>query len=252
MTQTSFRIRYENPRLCVPQLDIFEAPSSAVPRWAKSAGPAAVRGTPKPSPKVQRLWHNRRLTPALPILLIIAAVTLTMLVGMVFVLARSLRDVPSGSALVIRSPSAPPKVCFGRTMVIPLVQTAELLDISQKRVLVERRGSTALRCRDNAQVDMRVELIVSVNPTTEDILRVRDRISAASLASASFMQQLFETRFAAALETVAGTIDARVFELEREAVVNEIIKILEPTLDGFRLDSVALTDVHIRPPAQPD
>src|SRR5690606_1662399 len=24
MTQTSFRIRYENPRLCVPQLDIFE------------------------------------------------------------------------------------------------------------------------------------------------------------------------------------------------------------------------------------
>lgn len=175
-----------------------------------------------------------------------------MLVGMVFVLARSLRDVPSGSALVIRSPSAPPKVSFGRTLVIPLIQTAELLDISQKRVLIERRGTAALRCSDNAQVDMRAELIVSVNPTTEDILRVRDRISAASLASPTFMQQLFETRFTAALETVAGTIDARVFELEREAVVNEIIKVLEPTLDGFRLDSVALTDVHIRAPAQLD
>jgi uncharacterized membrane protein YqiK len=188
------------------------------------------------------------MNPVVMALLAVGGSVLLASLVLALVLKRSLREVPSGSALVLHSTSGEPKVRFERTLVIPLVQHAELLDISAKRVVIERRAASGLRCRDGGRVGLQAVFCVRVEATVDSVLAVRKHASAVSLASPTFVHELFASRFTDALETVAAVLDSTEFERERERFKHEVIEVIGSDLGGFVLDSVSLTEITIMPP----
>jgi uncharacterized membrane protein YqiK len=188
------------------------------------------------------------LTTTTIVLLAIGGVFLMSSLVLLFVVKRALREVPSGTALVIRSSSGQPKVRFQRTLVMPILHHAELLDISAKRVVIERSPASGLRCRDGGRVGLHAVFIVRIGATQEDVLAVSQRMSAGSLANPTLVYELFASRFTDALETVAAQLDSSEFERERERFKHEVLGVIGPELGGFVLDDMSLTDVTILPP----
>lgn len=188
-------------------------------------------------------------------LLFIAATSgllLTTLIVTLLILRRAVVAVPSGSALVISSPSAEPKVRFERSVVIPIMHAAELVDITTKRVVLERTNPRGIRCQDGIRVHMRAVFLVRINPTEQDVNQARKRSSAASLASAEYVRELFADSFTQALESVAAKMDFDMLTREQERLKDHLMEVIGRDLDGFVLDDVSVTNIEMVPVSELD
>ena len=119
----------------------------------------------------------------------------------------SRREVPSGMALVVQGRGDRVAVHFGQCHVLPLLETAELLDSSTMPIVLKRRGRSSLRCRDSVRAVATVTFLVGVNATREDVARVRLRANAKTLASAAGREALLGPLFERALDVVAARFD---------------------------------------------
>ena len=172
------------------------------------------------------------------------------LAGLIF--ARSVREVPSGSALIIQSLRGAGEVRFTRSFALALLNSAELLDISTKVIVIERDRGRSLRCRDGLRLTLRATFSVRVNATAEDVLRVRQRLSPASLASADFLRELFGEKFHEALETLAAMLDHDALICEQERAREQVLEIIGKDLDGFCVEDLSLSALELVPLAELD
>ena len=94
------------------------------------------------------------------------------------------RKVEKGTALVVTGlPKT--KVIFNGGIVIPLFNRAELMDISVKRIELDRTGKNGLICKDNMRADIKVAFFVRVNNIEDDVLRVAESIGCDRASSVS-------------------------------------------------------------------
>ena len=59
-----------------------------------------------------------------------------------------------------------------------VVQTYHIVDISVKKLEIQRKGKDGLVCKDNIRADIKVAFFVRVNKTTEDVVRVATTVGA--------------------------------------------------------------------------
>jgi len=85
------------------------------------------------------------------------------------------RKVEQGRALV-RNGMGGTKVSFSGIVVFPVIHRSEVMDISVKRVEIDRNAKNGLICMDNLRADIKVAFFVRVNQTPEDVLRVAQAI----------------------------------------------------------------------------
>ena len=76
--------------------------------------------------------------------------------------ARMLKKVRKGFAGV-RTGMGGTEVAFDKLLVIPIVQIYEEMDISVKRIEIDRRGQNGLICKDNVRADINVVFFVRIN-----------------------------------------------------------------------------------------
>ncbi len=74
------------------------------------------------------------------------------------------RKVEQGRA-IIRNGLRGTKVSFSGLTVFPIIDKAEYMDISVKRVEIDRNGKNGLICMDNMRADIKVAFFVRVNQT---------------------------------------------------------------------------------------
>jgi len=91
-------------------------------------------------------------------------------------IARTWRQVSQGQALIVNKMGAEPKVTFTGAIVLPIVNKAEIMDLSVKTIEVSRHGKEGLICADNIRADIKVTFFVRVNKTVEDVLEVAQTI----------------------------------------------------------------------------
>ena len=91
--------------------------------------------------------------------------------GIVALMIKCLRKVEQGSA-IIRNGMGGTKVSFDRNIVIPILHIVESMDISVKRIEIDRSGEDGLICKDNIRADIKVAFFVRVNKEIEDVKRV--------------------------------------------------------------------------------
>ena len=173
---------------------------------------------------------------ALIIGLLILAVFVT---GFIMLVLKCWRKVTQGTALV-RNGWGGTQVKFDGMFVIPIFHKVELMDISVKKIGIERNGEDGLICKDNIRADIRVDFFVRVNKEAADVANVAQFLGCDRASSEMALIQLFEPKFSEALKTVGKQFDFVELYNTREAFREEIKKVIGVDLNGYGLDDVAI------------
>ena len=172
------------------------------------------------------------------VLLFVAGLIIVFGIGALF--SRFYRQVEQGKALIINTSRADPHVTFTGALVLPVVNRAEVMDLSVKTIQIDRRGKEGLICNDNIRADINVTFFVRVNKTSEDVLKVAQSIGCARASDPRTLVDLFQAKFSEALKTVGKHFDFEQLYTKRDEFKDAIIKVIGKDLNGFILDDAAI------------
>lgn len=159
--------------------------------------------------------------------------------GITALFIKCLRKVPQGSA-IIRNGMNGTQVSFDRKVVIPILHIVEMMDISVKRIEIDRSGEDGLICKDNIRADIKVAFFVRVNKEVEDVKRVAQFLGCARASDEVALRTVFEPKFSEALKTVGKQFDFVELYNSREEFREQILRIIGTDLNGYVLDDAAI------------
>ncbi len=175
--------------------------------------------------------------------IVIVIVTILIIIGMLILFTRFLRKIEPGKALIVMGPGTGKegmKIIFTWGLVIPIIHKTEEMDISTKKMMVERRGKEGLICKDNIRADISVNFYVRVNNTSEDVIQVAQAIGAERASARETLDELFQAKFAEALKTVGKQMDFEDLFQERSRFKEDIIETIGENLNGYSLEDTAI------------
>lgn len=170
--------------------------------------------------------------------ILLGAVGAIIFVGMILY-STFFKKVKKGTAM-IRTGQGGTKIGFNSMWVIPLLHRVETMDISLKRVEIDRTGQNGLICQDNMRADIKVAFFVRVNNVEEDVLRVAQSVGCERASSEQEIRTLFDAKFSEALKTVGKRFDFIQLYEDRDKFRDEILKVIGTDLNGFVLDDAAI------------
>jgi flotillin len=157
----------------------------------------------------------------------------------VFAIITCYHKVDQGKALV-RNGMGGTKVSFSGIVVLPIIHKAELMDISVKRVEIDRGAKNGLICMDNLRADIKVAFFVRVNQTPADVLKVAQSVGCARASSQEAIVELFDAKFSEALKTVGRQFNFVDLYNSRDKLKEGILRLIGTDLNGFVLEDVAI------------
>lgn len=161
------------------------------------------------------------------------------IVGFIMLVIKCYRKVPQGTALV-KNGAGGTKVTFDGMIAIPVIHKIEMMDITVKKVGIDRNGEDGLICKDNIRADIRVDFFVRVNKDVKSVADVAQFLGCERASSETSLIQLFEPKFSEALKTVGKQFDFVDLYNSREEFRDEIKKVIGTDLNGYVLDDVAI------------
>lgn len=178
---------------------------------------------------------------------VLGGISLLLIGGIVFIIfiilfafANFYKKIPQGKAIV-RTGVGGGKVAFNKGMyVIPILHKMEIMDISVKKLQIDRLEQDGLICKDNIRADIKVAFFVRVNKNVDDVLNVAQIIGTERASDIETLCILFEAKFSEALKTVGKKFDfVELYEARRE-FRTEILDIIGTDLNGYILDDCAI------------
>ncbi len=156
------------------------------------------------------------------------------------IIALFYKKVPQGEALV-RTGFKGTKVATDKGLyVVPVFHRVEIMDISVKKIQIERLGDNGLLCKDNMRADIKVAFFVRVNNEVEFIKKVAQTVGCERASDISTLEELFEAKFSEALKTVGKKFQfVELYEARRE-FRDEIVDIIGTDLNGYTLEDCAI------------
>ncbi|MEE2642411.1 MAG: flotillin family protein [Planctomycetota bacterium] len=176
-----------------------------------------------------------------PFAWIIGGIFLLLLVilGIGVIFAQFFKKVEQGTA-IIKTGLGSTKVSFTGLMVYPIIHRYEIMDISVKRIEIDRTQQDGLICKDNIRADIKVAFFVRVNKTDEMVLHVAQILGCRRASDQQALRELFEPKFSEALKTVGKQFDFVELYNSREAFREQIIKVIGNDLNGYTLDDCSI------------
>jgi uncharacterized membrane protein YqiK len=171
---------------------------------------------------------------------VLIAIGGVLLFGILILIARTWRQVEQGRAMIIQKMGSEPKVTFTGAIVLPIINKAEVMDLSVKTIDVARRGKDGLICADNIRADIKVTFFVRVNKTVDDVLRVAQSIGCARASQQQTLEELFQAKFSEALKTVGKQMEFEQLYTQRDVFKDRIISVIGKDLNGYVLDDAAI------------
>jgi uncharacterized membrane protein YqiK len=178
-------------------------------------------------------WFVDNIIPIVALALILG------LVGFVMLVIKCYRKVPQGTALV-KNGAGGTRVSFDGMIAIPVIHKIELMDITVKKVGIDRNGEDGLICKDNIRADIRVDFFVRVNKDQKSVADVAQFLGCDRASNENALNALFEPKFSEALKTVGKQFDFVDLYNSREEFREEIKKVIGTDLNGYILDDVAI------------
>lgn len=173
-------------------------------------------------------------------ILIAAGLLLFFILGIFAMFSKFYHKVEQGYAMIINTLRSEPEVTFTGGMVYPIIHKAEMMDISLKAIEIDRSGNQGLICKDNIRADIKVMFFVHVNKTTEDVLKVAQRVGCERASHLETLESLFAAKFSEALKTVGKSLDFVELYQSRDRFRDEIIRQIGEDLSGYALEDVAI------------
>lgn len=160
--------------------------------------------------------------------------------SLLIMVAKFYNKVEQGQALIINKLRAEPEISTTGGMVIPVIHKKEIMDISTKRMMLERKGRSGLICQDNIRADIIITFYIRVNETKEDILRVAKQVGCDRSSYPETLQELFEAKFSEALKTVGKQLNFTELFTQRDMFRDKIKEVIGQDLSGYVLEDVAI------------
>jgi uncharacterized membrane protein YqiK len=181
--------------------------------------------------------------------LTIAGTVIVVIFAVILLIGKFYRKVEQGHALIINKMKNEPDVTTTGGIVYPVIHKMEVMDISTKRMVLERRDSSGLICKDNIRADIAITFYIRVNENKEDILRVAKQVGCARASEPETLQELFEAKFSEALKTVGKQMNFEELFTHRNEFRDSIKEVIGQDLSGYTLEDVAIdyleqTSIH--------
>lgn len=173
-------------------------------------------------------------------LLIGLGVIIFFLLGTLILVKKFYIKVEQGTALIINTLRAKPRVTFTGGMVLPIIHMKELMKISLITLEVDRRGQDGLICKDNMRADITVAFYLRVNETEEDVLRVAKSVGTQRASDTAAVYDLFAAKFSEALKTVGKKVEFEELFEDRQRFRDAIVDAIGSDLNGYSLEDVAI------------
>ncbi|KPK44198.1 MAG: Band 7 family protein [Phycisphaerae bacterium SG8_4] len=173
--------------------------------------------------------------------LFIVAVVVLAIVGTGFfaLLLKCYKKVSQGQAL-IRNGVGGTQVSFSGKFVIPIMHRVEYMDVSVKRIEIDRRAVQGLVCKDNLRADIVVAFFVRVNNTVEDVIKVAQSLGCERASDRQALVELFDAKFSEALKTVGKQFDFVELYTDRVRFREQILEVIGTDLSGYVLEDAAI------------
>ncbi len=171
---------------------------------------------------------------------VVILVVLILAFGLLLLFKNFYRKVEQGKALIINKLRGQTEVSFTGGLVLPVIYKAETMDISVKKIEIDRMGNEGLICRDNIRADIKVTFFVRVNKTEEDVLKVAMSIGCERASKQETLEELFNAKFSEALKTVGKRMDFEALYQERDSFKDQIIEVIGTDLNGYVLEDAAI------------
>ena len=191
------------------------------------------------------------LSVLMPVLIVIGTLFVVLL-GIAALAKKFYIKVEQGTALIINTLRAKPKVTFTGGMVLPVIHKKELMKISLITLEVDRRGKDGLICKDNMRADITVAFYLRVNETVDDVLRVAKAVGTERASDTQAVYNLFAAKFSEALKTVGKTIEFEDLFEDRQLFRDAIVQAIGSDLNGYSLEDVAIDYLEQTPKSSLD
>ena len=180
------------------------------------------------------------MSPEMIAVAVAAGAVLVFIFGGIALMARFYRKIDQDHALVINPMSGPARVTFTGGVVWPIINRAELMDVSLKTIEIDRRGKDGLICRDNIRADISVTFFVKVEKNEADVLQVANLIGCARASDQEIIENLFSAKFSEALKTAGKAFDFVALYDKRVEFRQRIMDVIGEDLNGFTLEDTAI------------
>ena len=170
---------------------------------------------------------------------ITAVVIIVVIIGILALVVKCYKKVAQGEAL-IRNGFGGTQVSFSGKIVIPILHKVEFMDISVKRIEIDRHGTSGLICKDNLRADIKVAFFVRVNNTVEDVKKVAQALGCKRASDEQALYELFDAKFSEALKSVGKFFDFAELYVSRVKFKEEILQIIGTDLNGYVLEDAAI------------
>lgn len=179
------------------------------------------------------------LSVFMPIVVVLVGIFIFLL-GLAALIKKFYIKVDQGTALIINTLRAKPKVTFTGGLVLPIIHRLELMKISLITLEVDRRGKDGLICKDNMRADITVAFYLRVNETVDDVLRVAKSVGTQRASDRDALYNLFAAKFSEALKTVGKKVEFEELFEDRQKFRDAIIDAIGSDLNGYSLEDVAI------------
>jgi uncharacterized membrane protein YqiK len=171
---------------------------------------------------------------------VVVVVVITVVVtGFFAMLLKCYKKVSQGQAL-IRNGVGGTKVSFSGKFVIPIMHRVEYMDVSVKRIEIDRRALQGLVCKDNLRADIVVAFFVRVNNAVEDVIKVAQSLGCERASDRQALVELFDAKFSEALKTVGKQFDFVELYTDRVRFREQILDVIGTDLSGYVLEDAAI------------
>jgi len=144
------------------------------------------------------------------------------------------------------------QVSFDWMIRVPLVQSYHIVDISVKKLEIQRKGKDGLVCNDNIRADITVAFYIRVDATEESVRKVAQMLTPERVSDVNQLRELFEAKFSEALKTAGKQMEFHELFTERIKFRDQIQVTIGKDLDGFLLQDVAIDYLEQTPLDQHD
>ena len=95
-------------------------------------------------------------------ILTVVGVAIAVIFAVIMIVGKFYRKVDQGHALIINKMKNEPDVTTTGGIVYPVIHKMEVMDISTKRMVLERRENSGLICKDNIRADIAITFYLSL------------------------------------------------------------------------------------------
>jgi len=173
------------------------------------------------------------------VFVVVVTVIAIIATGFFALLLKCYKKVSQGQAL-IRNGVGGTKVSFSGKFVIPIMHRVEYMDVSVKRIEIDRRAVQGLVCKDNLRADIVVAFFVRVNNTVEDVIKVAQSLGCERASDRQALVELFDAKFSEALKTVGKQFDFVELYTDRVRFREQILDVIGTDLSGYVLEDAAI------------